>query len=427
MIRKKVLVFPCGSEIGLEIYAGLKWSTYIDLYGASSSKSNHGRMVFKNYLDGFPFFSDKDFIKKINKFIRKYKIDFIFPANDDVGLILSKNIEKLRCALLYSPFTTAKICRSKSLTYKFFSKLIDVPKIYKINQKSYSFPLFLKPDSREGSKGIQKVMTKEELSFYVKKDPTLLILEYLPGKEYTVDCFTDRKRNLRFVGARVRVRTANGISVDTYTIKDQRFQNIAKVINKNINLRGAWFFQVKERVNDDLVLLEIAPRIAGSMALYRPLGINFPLLTVFDGMGMDIDLLNNKYFIEMDRALINRYIVKLNYNFVYIDLDDTVIFQKKINPQIMMFLAQCINKNIKIILLTKHKEDIKKTLKFYRVKSIFDKIILIGKSQEKTAFISQKNAIFIDDSYGERKRVAEKLKIPVFDTVAIESLLDWRF
>ena len=42
-----------------------------------------------------------------------------------------------------------------------------------------------------------------------------IVCEYLPGEEYTVDCFSDREHGLLFAGARVRRRTRNGISVNT--------------------------------------------------------------------------------------------------------------------------------------------------------------------------------------------------------------------
>ena len=45
---KNVLVFPCGTEIGLEINAALRFIKFINLYGASSTDDN-GRMVYENY------------------------------------------------------------------------------------------------------------------------------------------------------------------------------------------------------------------------------------------------------------------------------------------------------------------------------------------------------------------------------------------
>lgn len=45
-----VLVFPCGSEIGLEVHNALKYDKHINLVGLSSV-SSHGRVVYKNYIE----------------------------------------------------------------------------------------------------------------------------------------------------------------------------------------------------------------------------------------------------------------------------------------------------------------------------------------------------------------------------------------
>jgi hypothetical protein len=46
-MKKNVLVFPCGSEIGLEVYRSLKHSIHFNLIGANSV-DDHGRVVFVN-------------------------------------------------------------------------------------------------------------------------------------------------------------------------------------------------------------------------------------------------------------------------------------------------------------------------------------------------------------------------------------------
>ena len=61
MKKLKILVFPCGSEIGLEIHRSLKYSVHIELLGGSSVE-DHGKFVFENYIGKIPFIDDSDFI-----------------------------------------------------------------------------------------------------------------------------------------------------------------------------------------------------------------------------------------------------------------------------------------------------------------------------------------------------------------------------
>jgi hypothetical protein len=422
---KNVLVFPCGSEIGLEINRALSFSKHFTLYGGNSI-DDHGRFVYKNYISGIPFVEKSNFIKEINKIVKLYKIDFIIPAHDSVLLKMAENQKKIKAAIVTSCVKTCKICRSKKRTYEVFSNIIPTPIIYNKNQK-INFPVFLKPEVGQGTKGTYKANTKKEIDFYFKKDPTLLILEFLPGKEYTVDCFTDRNGNLLFAEGRERTRILNGISVNSKPIINQNFQKLAKMINQTLSFQGAWFYQVKERKNGELVLMEIAPRIAGTMALYRVLGINFVQLSLFDRMEKSVSILKNKVDIEIDRALFARFSLKKHFSYIYIDLDDTIICNNQINTDVIKFLYQAKNMGKKIILLSKHKEDIKKTLSKFAISDLlFDKIISIKENQNKVNYIKKIDSIFIDDSFDERKAVFDELNIPVFSLDSIEALLFWK-
>ena len=99
-------------------------------------------------------------------------------------------------------------------TYERFAGILRVPAMHAPEDEDLRFPLFLKPDVGQGSKGTHLARTREELAFYLARDGSLLVLEHLPGDEYTVDCFTDRHGALRFVGGRERIRTSNGIQPD---------------------------------------------------------------------------------------------------------------------------------------------------------------------------------------------------------------------
>lgn len=422
---KNVLVFPCGSEIGLEVNRALAHSTHFKLYGGNSV-DDHGKYVYKNYISGIPFIDKPNFIDEINRIVELYKIDFIIPAHDSAVLKMAEYQSLIKAAIITSCAETCKVCRSKGTTYEIFEKLIPTPKVYAINEQM-NFPVFLKPDVGQGTKGTYKVNSKEEVDFYFKKDPTLLALEYLPGKEYTVDCFTDKNRKLLFAEGRERIRINNGISVNSKQTNNPKFQKIAEIINQTLSFQGVWFYQVKERADGELVLMEIAPRIAGTMALFRAVGINFIQLSLFDRMGFEVSILDNKLDIEIDRALFARFSIKENYDYVYIDFDDTIIVDNAVNTDIIKFLYQAKNMGKKIILLTKHKLDIKETLSKFAISDLlFDNILLLEQTQNKSGYIKNINSIFIDDSFAERKEVFDTLKIPVFGLDAVESLLFWK-
>jgi len=424
-MKTNVLVFPCGSEIGLEVNRALADSTHFTLFGANSV-DDHAKFVYRNYITGLPFIDTPDFINEINRVVEQYKIDFIIPAHDSAVLKMSENQYMIKATVVTSCAETCRICRSKGKTYELFRELILTPQVYALTE-TMSFPVFLKPDVGQGTKGTYKANTREEIAFYVKKDPTLLVLEYLPGKEYTVDCFTDRNGTLLFVAGRERRRIYSGISVNSKQVTDIRFQEIAEIINRTLSFQGVWFYQVKERSNGELVLMEIAPRIAGTMALFRADGVNFAQLSLFDRMGLDVSILCNNLDIEIDRALFARFICRYDYDWVYIDFDDTVIVNNSVNTNIMKFLYQSRNLGKRIVLLSRHRQDIKESLRKFSISDLlFDEIIVLGANEKKSDCITNTNSVFIDDSFLERKEVFDKVHIPVFALDAVESLLLWK-
>lgn len=422
---RNVLVFPCGSEIGLEIHQALSYSTHFTLFGANSI-DDHGKFIYKNYIGGLPYLDSPNFINVLNKIIEKNAIDYILPAHDSAVLKLASNQRKIKAVIVTSCQRTCEVCRSKALTYKIFKSLIPTPQVYDIEDVK-KFPIFLKPDIGQGTKGTYIANSVEEIKFYFKKDPTLIALEYLPGNEFTIDCFTDKSGKLLFSEGRQRIRINNGISVNSKPIIDPRFRQIADVINQTLSFQGVWFYQVKERSNHELVLMEISTRPAGTAGLFRALGVNLVLLSLFDKMGIEVSIIKNNLDIEIDRALISRFSFKESYTVVYIDLDDTIVFSNKVNTNIIKFLYQSRNMCKKIILLSKHKENIRNTLSRFAISDLlFDEIVLIEPHQKKVDYITALDSIFIDDSFIERKDVFDKLKIPVFSVDAVESLIFWK-
>lgn len=426
-MKKNVLVFPCGSEIALEVHRALQYSTHFNLIGGSSV-NDHGKFVYQNYIGNLPQIADADFTEQINAIAEKYDIDFILPAHDSVVLKLAqeKAAGKLTCEVITSPVETCEVSRSKRKTYELFEGIIPTPTMYKSAEEvpAGSFPVFLKPDVGQGSKGVYLAKDAADIAFNVGKDPSLLLLEYLPGKEYTIDCFTNKDGELLLSEGRERIRISNGISVCSATVGDDRFAELARKINDTLTFRGVWFFQVKERTDGELVLMEIAPRIAGTMGLVRCKGVNVALLSLFDAMGVNVSVFENDYKMTIDRAWYNSYEHDMQYSHVYLDFDDLVIFEEKVNPVVMAFVYQCFNKGIKVHLITKHAGELGETLRKYRLSQTFDDIVWIKDGAEKYTYVTEKDAIFIDDSFAERKKIHDNCHIPTFDAHMIEGLME---
>jgi hypothetical protein len=428
-MKKNILVFPCGSEIGLEVYRSVKNSTHFNLIGANSV-DDHGKFVFENYIDGIPFITDPSFIDVMKKVVAENKIDAIYPAMDAVIEILKKNEDVLGCKVIAPDTETTQICLSKSKTYKVLQGYVKTPRLFTADElrETNTFPVFAKPDIGYGSRGAKKLNSLVEMQSHLAQYPSCILVEYLPGKEYTVDCFSDSSGKLLVAAPRERHRIMNGISVNTRPVPDEKkFYEFAEKINQAIKFRGAWFYQVKLDSNGELTLMEVASRFGGSSSLFRAQGINFALMSIFDAFDIPVAILRNNYDVEMDRALDNKYKLDLKYSEVFVDFDDCIYLEKQfVNDALMAFLYRCVNKRIKVSLLSRH-DDMKlgkldDLLDNLRIRQVFDRIIHLDPSQKKIDFIDNTDSIFIDDSFAERKAVADKFHIPVFSLDMVEAL-----
>ena len=299
-----------------------------------------------------------------------------------------------------------------------------MPKIYSSQDEIKVYPVFIKPDRGQGSSGAQEVADAEHLSYAASAIDDPIICELLPGEEFTVDCFSSMKQGLLFAGARQRVRTRNGISVNTRRVNLEGVWQIASAINGALSMRGGWFFQLKRRDSGELVLLEVAPRVAGAMALHRAAGVNFPMLSILERDGCELKIMVGEHPQEMDRCLLARYRHELHFRTLYLDLDDTLIISGRVNVDVVRLIYASINAGRQIVLLTRHAGDLKMTLAKHRIAELFDRVVHVRNGDPKSEYIEDQDSIYVDDSFAERKEVALHCNISTFDCSMLEFLIN---
>lgn len=426
MHQFRVLVFPCGSECGLEIGRSLSFQKEIELWGGSSVE-DHGAFFFSNYVGDLPFVTEPNFLERLNATIEQLQIDMVYPAMDSVLAIMAMNESAIRAQVVGSCAETARLALSKKKTYDRLHDLVRCPRVYQRTELSAAdYPVFLKPEVGYGSRGVVIAENRKEVDEALDRNPDLMILEYFPGHEYTIDCFTNFTGKLLFSGGRVRNRIARGISVNTRNCSEYAdvFHRVAEKINQAVTFNGAWFFQLKQTADGDLGLLEIAPRVAGSMGLHRCKGVNLPLLSVFNQAGIPVSPLENDYDIEFDRAFYNRVRVSCKFETLYLDFDDCLLLDgKHVNPELMKLVFQCRNKQIPVVLISRHAGDLDKRLEELGIARLLDRVIHLNNGESKADYMDCPNGFLVDDSFRERLS-ASRIGIPSIGPESVETLLD---
>ncbi len=418
---------PAASEVGLEICRALRGCKEVVLHGANQAGPSVADFHFLR-MHTLPRIDDPQCLPCLQALIETCSIDAIFPAYDDVVLWLAEHAHDVKAAVMAPDVSACRICRSKIATYAALADIVPVPQVWKPDAVKITFPVFVKPDRGQGSQRARSIDGRAALDRALATEPDLLVMENLSGQEYTVDCFSQRGRGVLFASARVRLQTKNGIATVTQVVELPYVREWAEKISKLLNLHGTWFFQIKEDGMGQPKLLEVAPRIAGSMALGRALGPNFPLLSLYEAAGHDLDIDAFKLDgVMMGRSLDVRFQNQQPIDALYVDLDDTLILRDEVNPQLVALIFQCRNRKIPVHLLTRHKADLAATLTKFRLTQLFDHIHhLADDAIPKTDFIRGKYAVLIDDSFRERTTATKRLGIRCYDAASALCLLDER-
>jgi carbamoyl-phosphate synthase large subunit len=427
--QKRVLVFPGGTEVGLEIWRSLRHCKEVKLFSAASGVKQHAPFVYARHRE-IPPTADRACLGALRELIEEWAIDCIFPANALVIDFLDLYRDDLPCKLIAAPSDVLAMTRSKTATYDTLRHVFAVPELHVDVDENSGFPLFIKPDAMYGAQGARIVESHAE--FLARPPgPGDIVCEYLPGEEFTVDCFSDRHGEILFAGPRTRERIRMGTSMHSETPSSEvggELCEMAAKIQQCIPMRGAWFFQAKVGKHGHLVLLEVESRIAGTMAMHRVQGVNFALLSILDAFDLDVRVHSLPAAdVVIDRVLTNRYAHSLEYDTVYVDLDDTIIVNGQLNLVLIRFLYQCVNKGIRLVLVSKSvAAEPSACLDQWRIAPLFDAVHWLRESESKVDYMLPGRGIFIDDSFSQRMEAEARLGIPTFDPSMVELLLDER-
>jgi carbamoyl-phosphate synthase large subunit len=270
-----------------------------------------------------PVADDSQFIDHMIALCREKNIHVVLPLVTKELLPLSKQLEQFELAgakLLVSPTTSLEIANDKSKLYQFLQwrgmevpafRVVETVEQFELATKETGYPdrpTCFKPSVSNGSRGFRIInpgIDEHQLLFNEKpnstfisyKDairilsskpfPELLVSEYLPGEEYSVDCLA-KKGEPVVVVPRVRRKMINGISVEGEFVNDKDIIEYCSQIISELQLHGNIGIQVKRSAGGKALVLEINPRVQGTISAGLGAGINLPVLAVKQELSLPI-------------------------------------------------------------------------------------------------------------------------------------------
>ncbi len=254
---------------------------------------------------------------------KKNSIDIVLPlvTRELIPLAAHKTaFEEAGIKIPVSPAASLEIANNKSRLYEFLQwrglpvpdfRVVETVEQFKEAVKDLGYPgkpVCFKPSVSNGSRGfriISERVDEQDLLFNHKtgsvyitlqeairilstgKFPELLVSEYLPGDEYSVDCLANNGE-VKLAAPRLRKRMINGISVEGEFVQHEDIMAYCIHIIRELKLHGNIGIQVKQSAGGSFLILEINPRVQGSISAGLGAGINLPVLAIKQELGLPV-------------------------------------------------------------------------------------------------------------------------------------------
>lgn len=317
----KVLITGCGAPgIAGTVYSLRKNydQRNIKIIGTDVNKEAVGQHLCDGFYQIAPARDTRKYLNQITEICRKEQIDVFLPLNTLELPILADNLaifQEIGTRVLVSSKKAIETANNKfELMQKCEGLGIPVGRFQKVSDfeslKQYAVSLgwphksvVVKPPVSNGSRGVRCIteVKDRKKSFFEEKPnslfssmdelyhilgdrfPELIITEYLPGDEYTIDAL--RVGDHTTVIPRKRSSIRSGITFAGETVNDTEQIEHTRRLSEALDLEHCFGFQFKQDENGQLKILECNPRIQGTMVLSTVAGANIIYSSVKAAMG----------------------------------------------------------------------------------------------------------------------------------------------
>lgn len=339
-----VLLSACGAQFAPGMVKCLKDNGERDIRVVGVDM--HFDSTLKNLYDvvyKVPSASDKNYIPRILEICKKEKVDVVMPfMSAELSPLLDnmEDFEKIGVKLAVGDRHSIEITTNK---YKFYAYLkehgLKVPKFSLVRNSSDlkkaceavgypDSPVCIKATELSGSRGIRIIdPTKSRFdilfgekpnSFYTTFDdlqdtlnerpemPEMMAMEYLPGEEGSVDLIADNGEIL-YMAYRESNVNLHSIPQEATLVCNEEAYQIARDVVKSLGLTGSADLDFKYDREGHPVLMEINPRIAATMLIFKEGGLNLPYLRIKQLLGEKLPDIEVKYGVKMKRRYLEMF------------------------------------------------------------------------------------------------------------------------
>lgn len=273
-------------------------------------------MVDKGYV--VPLGDAPDYIDALSIIVEREAVNVIVPCSDEEVLTLSRYKDSFRergVAILCSPcdITTVAIDKGSMLTFlkerglahPHFHLPTTTTELYQA-AKELGYPdrpVVAKPRRGRGGRGVK--VLREDINVLETRDSNemklewfaealgqhvqeLVLMEYLPGEDYSVDALADRGR-LLYVVPRKRIKAILGPSQIGETVWNQSVVDMVEKVVSCFGFDSNVNIQLRCSVHDGMPMVyEINPRVSGTIVAGTAAGVDLLSYGIRHSLGLDL-------------------------------------------------------------------------------------------------------------------------------------------
>jgi carbamoyl-phosphate synthase large subunit len=280
--KTQVLVTGIGGPAGVNITRLLQAREDVHVIGCDIDELAAGRFFVDQFVTCPKVADSANYEAWIKKTVEEKKIELLIPTVDEELLPLSHWAAELTSYTVLSDTETLAIAADKFRSYKFiqehlpefcptFSLLSDWSSTAQTDQE-----YFIKPRCGRGARGCRRISHTEltALQPVCASPEEVVVMEVLPGTEWTVDAYVAKDGSVTYLVPRERLSLSGGISVKGKTVKESTVIHATKQLFARLSVRGPVCVQWKAHADGSVKFVEINPRLSGGLMISVAAGID---------------------------------------------------------------------------------------------------------------------------------------------------------
>lgn len=211
-----------------------------------------------------------------------HRVDVLWPTVDTELLPVAAAAERFAAIgvrVLTAPVPALATCLDKWRLAERCAGVVRVPATAVVTEdtdlSARSEPYVLKPRSGAGGRGVRIVRGPAD-TVGVPRDGSYIRQEFLPGEEFSIDVLARMDGSVAAAVPRRRDKVDSGIAVAGRTVRDPELVAFGAAVAAAVGITGIANVQARRDPLGRPALLEVNPRLPGTMPLTVAAGVDMP-------------------------------------------------------------------------------------------------------------------------------------------------------